>query len=135
MYNLASMQELKSESSVVVLATNTVTSPITDWAHSPYLYLVVSMTILLGQFAMHLSNKRKEQPVTSKNTSPAQVPFQPGLFRSQISSKLENDLLRLVNHDRQVAERLINREKTANPGRTEKWYWEKVVSDLERDRR
>lgn len=48
---------------------------------------------------------------------------------------LQRKLLRQLGGDRAVVERLIRREKLKTPGRSEAWYWEKVLSDLERDRR
>lgn len=37
--------------------------------------------------------------------------------------------------DRDVAERLVSSARRSNPGRSEQWYWEKVIYDLNRDRR
>jgi len=41
----------------------------------------------------------------------------------------------MLSGDRTAAERLVARERCLNPGQSEAWYWEKVISDLERDRR
>jgi len=49
--------------------------------------------------------------------------------------KVEAKLMRMLNGDRATANRLIEREKYKNPGRSENWYWEKVLFDLQRDRR
>lgn len=44
-----------------------------------------------------------------------------------------NQLLTRV--DVATAERLINQLKTKHPGQNDKWYIEKAINDLERDRR
>lgn len=50
------------------------------------------------------------------------------------SQALKQTLYDLVGRNRELAERLIASEKEKNPGRTEKWYWEKVIYDIQRDR-
>ena len=49
--------------------------------------------------------------------------------------KLENKLLTMLYGDRAGAQRLLNGAKQMYPGKPNDWYWEKVISDLERDRR
>lgn len=44
-------------------------------------------------------------------------------------------LMRLVNGNRSVAERLVSRVRSQNPDRSEQWCWEKAIYDIERDRR
>ncbi|MBD2040685.1 tetratricopeptide repeat protein [Microcoleus sp. FACHB-672] len=55
--------------------------------------------------------------------------------RSLPSLKLERKLINLLNGNRSAAERLIEQTRYKNPGKSENWYWEKVIYDLERDRR
>ena len=43
-------------------------------------------------------------------------------------------LIRMLNGDRKTAYRLAASTQTKFPGRTEQWYWEKAIADLERDR-
>ncbi len=45
---------------------------------------------------------------------------------------LRNQLLNLVHSD--IAERLINSAKRQHPGKSERWYLEKVIYDLQRGR-
>lgn len=45
---------------------------------------------------------------------------------------LRRKLLNLVHHD--TAERLINSAKRQHPGKSERWYLEKVIYDLQRGR-
>ncbi|MBW4683275.1 MAG: tetratricopeptide repeat protein [Microcoleus vaginatus WJT46-NPBG5] len=55
--------------------------------------------------------------------------------RSLPNLKLERKLINLLNGNRSAAERLIEQTRQKNPGKSENWYWEKVIYDLERDRR
>ncbi len=50
------------------------------------------------------------------------------------SEILRQRLLTLVRGDQAAADRLLLQEKQTNPGQTDRWYWEKVIYDLERDR-
>jgi hypothetical protein len=49
--------------------------------------------------------------------------------------KLQEELLGLLRWDVATAKRLLKRERGRNPGRSDNWYLEKVIHDLERDRR
>lgn len=51
----------------------------------------------------------------------------------QPSEKLKRKLLNLANGDLNTALRLVNLEKSKNPGMSEDWYWEKAIYKLERD--
>ena len=53
---------------------------------------------------------------------------------SDVSPGLRRRLFALVNGDLDLADRLLNQVRLDNPGRTESWYYEKVIYDLERDR-
>src|SRR6478672_3300384 len=44
-------------------------------------------------------------------------------------------LVSRLRGDRDTALRLVKSAKINNPGRDETWYWEKVLRDLDRDRR
>jgi uncharacterized protein HemY len=50
------------------------------------------------------------------------------------SHHLKTKLLKLMHGDRQGAERLIQQAKLKYGGKSENWYFEKVIFDLERDR-
>jgi hypothetical protein len=45
-----------------------------------------------------------------------------------------HEVLQLLRSDRAVANRLFAHVSSMNPGESEKWCWDKVVWDLERDR-
>jgi hypothetical protein len=47
--------------------------------------------------------------------------------------KLRRRLFILVKGDWNLAERLLETVRNNNPDRSEDWYWEKVIYDLERD--
>lgn len=59
-------------------------------------------------------------------TSSTEIPRAP-------SETLRQRLMTLVRGDQSLAERLLLQEKQSNPGQTDRWYWEKVIYDLERD--
>lgn len=54
---------------------------------------------------------------------------------NQEQERLRQKLLRLVGGYWEIAERLIEQAREKFPGRLEEWYWEKVIADLESDRR
>ncbi len=56
-------------------------------------------------------------------------------INSQTFSGLEKKLLLMLGGDRNAALRLVSAARQKKPGQTEFWYWEKVIRDLERDRR
>ncbi|BAQ64187.1 hypothetical protein GM3709_952 [Geminocystis sp. NIES-3709] len=57
-------------------------------------------------------------------------------INNQISNEaLHKTLLRMMSNDQKAVKRLITNLKTKYPNQTEIWYWEKAISDLERDRR
>ncbi|MBW4690423.1 MAG: hypothetical protein KME27_01510 [Lyngbya sp. HA4199-MV5] len=55
--------------------------------------------------------------------------------KQPVSSKVQNQLLNLVNGDMKAANRLLEHTRKTNPHQPEQWVWEKVIYDLERDRR
>jgi len=50
------------------------------------------------------------------------------------TNRLHRELLTLLQEDEAVAERLLAHARCNYPNRSEKWYYEKVISDLKRDR-
>lgn len=50
-----------------------------------------------------------------------------------VSRQLQNQLLLLLNGDRNTANRLLNLAKTRNPQKPVQWCAEKVIFDLQRD--
>ncbi|MBD2243215.1 hypothetical protein [Nostoc sp. FACHB-888] len=48
--------------------------------------------------------------------------------------QLQSDLLALLRGDVRTAKRLLRQQRQNCPGRSDNWYLEKVIYDLERDR-
>ena len=59
----------------------------------------------------------------------------PSHKRMPVSRELQGRLINMVSGDKEAAHRLVEIVRTANPGRSEQWYWEKAIDDLIRDRR
>lgn len=55
--------------------------------------------------------------------------------KPKLDRSLDRELLRLLGRDRQAALRLLKNARKNHPGRSYLWYHEKVIRDLERDRR
>ena len=53
----------------------------------------------------------------------------------KLDKSLDKQLLIMLGNDRQAALRLLRNARKNNPGRSYLWYHEKVIKDLERDRR
>lgn len=70
-------------------------------------------------------------PKSQSQSSPLHEPKQ----QRQSINPLQNKLLAMMNGDRDGAERLLRHAKQNNTGMSETWYFEKVIADLERDRR
>lgn len=52
----------------------------------------------------------------------------------RVKSDLVNRLYSMMAGDYAAADRLLALERSCHPGRPERWYWEKVIQDLIRDR-
>ena len=77
----------------------------------------------------------KPSSTPPRSTSKASSGSQDKKIRlSQASRELQNQLLRSLHGDRELAIRLLSQVKTKNPGKPVDWYVEKVIYDLERDR-
>ncbi len=87
------------------------------------LKLLISIAILYGLYFLYLHRAKTKHP---------------GQFaeggNKQPSRNLQTKLLRLLNGDRNTANRLIAALKARNPDRSIDWCAEKVIFDLQRDR-
>ncbi|MBW4616821.1 MAG: ABC transporter permease [Desmonostoc vinosum HA7617-LM4] len=73
---------------------------------------------------------RREQSHSSYSATPSQID------ENEVSeSYLKNRLIAKLSGDIAAAERLIEQAKEKYPGMPEDWYCERVLDDLERDRR
>lgn len=51
------------------------------------------------------------------------------------NTQLKNRLINLLSGDSEGANRLIEQAKRTYPNMPDNWYWERVIADIERDRR
>lgn len=75
------------------------------------------------------SSKRNREPWFNRDV----LGFS-GSPRQRMNPK-QQELLSLLNGDRATAQRLLSHARQSNPGQTETWYFERVISDILRDRR
>jgi hypothetical protein len=64
-----------------------------------------------------------------------QAPNRSRRSRRSTLSRPPRQILTLLNGDTAAAQRLYEKVRFNNPGKSDQWYWEKVLWDLERDRR
>lgn len=55
--------------------------------------------------------------------------------KPKLNRSLDKELLRLLGGNKNTALRLLRNARKNHPGRSYLWYHEKVIRDLERDRR
>jgi len=73
--------------------------------------------------------RREQSPVVPGNMSTTEI-------NDRITdNQLKNKLIAKLDGDTATAERLIEEAKQNYPGMPESWYCERVIDDLERDRR
>ncbi|WP_341526129.1 ABC transporter permease [Nostoc sp. UHCC 0302] len=79
---------------------------------------------------------RREQSQSSFNEASSQGTQSPNQVEGSVSdSYLKNRLIAKLSGDAVAAERLIEQAKENYPGMPENWYCERVLDDLDRDRR
>jgi hypothetical protein len=54
--------------------------------------------------------------------------------KSVIDPETRRRTIVIAGHDMERIERLLEIARRNNPDRTEQWYWEKILYDMERDR-
>lgn len=102
------------------------------------LFLMGLLFYLVTILSKELSKQRPSsalayvRPVRSSNPAPT---AQRTNGSRGVSRDVQVQLLAMVNGDQPTANRLVNHVRQSNPGRSEQWVWERVISDLERDRR
>lgn len=93
------------------------------------LVLIFAVLVL---FLIFFWRFRQRQPFRFPLTTHTDTSRNP---QNQPSPELRGQLIRRMSGDQAAAERLVAQAKRKNPGHPEAWYWEKVISDLEQDRR
>ncbi len=68
-------------------------------------------------------------PTASGNTVKEKVNIS-----SQVHPETRRRAIALASYDKDRIERLLNGVRLKNPDRSEQWYWEKILYDMERDR-
>jgi Zn-dependent protease len=56
------------------------------------------------------------------------------IFSTQVHPETRKRAIALAGYEKQRIERLLNSVRLKNPDRSEQWYWEKIIYDMERDR-
>lgn len=106
-----------------------------------YFIIIIVILILVISYLMIVKNQVNNRKKNYQNSSNLKRRVNQKIFnKNQAESdkqinELKNQLLKLVNHDAKIVERLINNLKVKHPDKSENWYWEKAILDLERDRR
>jgi len=104
------------------------------------LFLLVTIVILI--YVLFLLIRRQQSPSLPRSTAPQpyELPLEspfvrrripPQLSKSPADSQLQSRLISMLAGDRVAAERLVDRAKLNYPGRSEDWYWQRVIDDLE----
>ena len=88
---------------------------------SNLIVFLICVLIIGGVYYFFYRSKNNVQSQNGDNS----IPF---------SSKADRELLRLVGGDRKYAARILNNLSLKHPGKSHKWYLEKAIYDLERDR-
>ena len=61
--------------------------------------------------------------------------FKDWLRNSEVDERLRKRTIALLNNNMDAVNRLLNQARQNHPDRSEQWYWEKILHDIERDRR
>ena len=96
--------------------------------------LIIALVLLIIiSFLMYLLflEIKKQQKAKNKYYKKQKLQFS---AKNKPNTPLNRKLLMLLNSDEKAALRLINNVKKNNPGKSNTWYREKVIFDLERDR-
>jgi len=118
--------------------------PVDVLTFSITLFLFVAIAILI--YVLLELVKKQQSPPLPRETSPQPIEKsleEPFVRRRRVippnrclaDSELQNKLIQMLSGDRAAAERLVDRVRTNHPSRTENWYWQRAIDDLERDRR
>ena len=106
------------------------------------LWLILSLlSLLLGGLAWLLQTpeQRKNQAWRQKRRQLQRYEFHTKAAKAATTSPgyagLWHQLLIRVNFDIATAERLTSQVRQRYPGKTDRWYIQKAIYDLERDRR
>ncbi len=97
-------------------------------------YVLISAIGVLLVVLFHLVRNQQQLSQPKKHQSRQRAQFKARVSGDQVSRELESKLLLLLGNEHSTVDRLVCQAMQSNPGRTERWYLEKVIWDLERDR-
>ncbi len=89
------------------------------------LFTGICLWILLGNREISIEQARAKYP-RPQEISPEE---------SKKSNEIAKSLYRRMHGDKKAIERLFVNAYRRNPDKSELWVWEKILSDLDRDRR
>ncbi|BAY98922.1 hypothetical protein NIES37_29000 [Tolypothrix tenuis PCC 7101] len=94
----------------------------------------ISLILIFGTLYYVLFWQLRRQQVQSFNSFNSEITQQTAQ-EFLTHNDLRNDLVARLDGDIDTAERLIEQARENYPGMSENWYVEKVIEDLDRDRR
>lgn len=100
-----------------------------------FIIFAIAVSLILIFLLIQLIKQQKAQQIKPEKFSNSTNISINLPSKAQSINPLNQRLLRLLHGDRDAARRLIEKAKAKNPGCSEDWYYEKVISDLESDRR
>ncbi len=100
-----------------------------------FIGFILLFFILWKTGILRFKNISKLNIGSKKVNNKAPIRFMFSLKSKSDCKYLEQRLLKLLYGDRKAARRLIEQAKKKNPGRSENWYYEKVIDDLQCERR
>jgi hypothetical protein len=86
-------------------------------------FLVVIGIVLLYCALEHFSTKSRADQI-----------FDGWKKNSEVDPDIRRRTIVIAGHDLERIERLLDIARRNSPDRSEQWYWEKILYDLERDR-
>jgi hypothetical protein len=96
-----------------------------------FILLLIAAVVLFIVLVQVFRSARQQQRRNARNSwSVGAAPPR----RGKTPAHLERRLLVLLNGDRDAAKRLIELARLQTAGKSDQWYWEKVIFDLEHDR-
>jgi uncharacterized short protein YbdD (DUF466 family) len=105
-----------------------------------FLGLLVITFFLIFLLFREIQNQRNPQSRSSRtfsnlsNDSQFPVVSSPALTVSSVPKKIQKKFYRMLGGNQETATRLLEHLRQKHPNKPEIWYWEKAISDLERDR-
>ena len=83
--------------------------------------IVIGVVLLYLAFEKFSANSRVEDILTDWNRTDG------------VDERVRRRTIALMNNDMERIDRLLENARQRTPGKSEQWYWEKILYDLERD--